>query len=211
MNKKRILEVLAELKKGPKKKFTQSYDLIINLRNVNVKQTPVEFFVTMPNPKGKEVKVVAFVGPELIEQAKQVCDVAITELDFKNYDQKAMKKLAKTHDYFIAQATLMPKVAAAFGKTLGTSGKMPNPKLGCVVPPNAQLAVLKEKLTKTVKMSAKKATNLQCLVGKEDMPDDVIADNVMSVYNSTLRQVPNETQNIKKVQLKLTMGKPINL
>ena len=148
MNKKRILEVLAELKKGPKKKFTQSYDLIINLRNVNVKQTPVEFFVTMPNPKGKEVKVVAFVGPELIEQAKQVCDVAITELDFKNYDQKAMKKLAKTHDYFIAQATLMPKVAAAFGKTLGTSGKMPNPKLGCVVPPNAQLAVLKEKLTK---------------------------------------------------------------
>lgn len=211
MDKKRILEVLAELKKAPKKKFTQSYDLVINLRNVNVKQTPIDFFVTMPHSKGKEVKVVAFVGPELAEQAKQVCDITITETDFKNYDQKAMKKLAKTYDYFIAQATLMPKVAAAFGKTLGTSGKMPNPKLGCVVPPNAQLAALKERLTKTARMSAKKATNLQCMVGKEDMDDNVIADNVMSVYNSTLRQVPNETQNIKKVQLKLTMSKPLDI
>jgi len=60
-------------------------------------------------------------------------------------------------------------------------------------------------------MSAKKATNLQCMVGKESMSDEEIVDNVMAAYNSTVKQLPNELQNVKKVQLKLTMGKPVTL
>jgi len=212
MDKKRILEVISELKQGKQRKFPQSYDLIINLKNVNIKQNPIDFFVTLPKSKGKQVKVAAFVGTELDEQAKQNCDLAINESDFLNYkDPKVMKNLAKTYDYFIAQATLMPKIAATFGKVLGIRGKMPNPKLGCVVPPNANLAPLMEKLTKTVRMTARKATNLQCMVGKEDMSDDDIAENIMSTYNSTVKQLPNELQNVKRVQLKLTMGKPVTL
>ncbi|MBU1111291.1 MAG: 50S ribosomal protein L1 [archaeon] len=212
MDKKRVLEVISELKKGKQRKFPQSYDLIINLKNVNIKQNPIDFFATLPKQKGKETKVAAFVGPELAEQANKNCDLSITESDFEKYkDPKVMKKLAQSYDYFIAQATLMPKVAATFGKVLGTRSKMPNPKLGCVVPPNANIAPLIEKLTKTVRMSAKKATNLQCMVGKESMSDNDIADNIISAYNSAVKQLPNELQNVKRVQLKLTMGKPVTL
>jgi len=211
MDKKRIIEVITELKQAKKRNFSQSYDLIINLKNINIKQNPVDFFVTLPKPKGRTIKVAAFVGPELAEQATKMCDLVIREPEFAKYDVKAMKKIAQTYDYFIAQATLMPKVAAAFGKVLGTKGKMPNPKLGCVVPPNANLTLLIDKLGKTVRMSAKKATNLQCMVGKESMSDEEIVDNVMAAYNSTVKQLPNELQNVKKVQLKLTMGKPVTL
>ena len=212
MNKEDVKKTLEEIKKEPKKKFTQSYDLVINLKNILIKQNPVDFFVTMHFSRGKTIKTAAFVDQQLSEQAEKNCDLVIKEADFPKYaDKKAMKKLTESYDYFIAQANLMPKVAAAFGKVLGTKGKMPNPKLGCVVPPNANLGLLVEKLAKTVRMKAVKATNLQCLVGKENQPDEEIIDNVLTVYQSALKQLPNEMQNIKNVSLKLTMGKPVKI
>jgi large subunit ribosomal protein L1 len=213
MNKEQVKKALEELKKQEKKRnFSQSYDLIINLKNLDVKQNPLDFFVTLHYSKGKKVKVAAFVNNALKEQADKFCDLVIEEEDFAKYkDKKEMKKLADDYDYFIAQAPLMGKVAQAFGKILGIKGKMPNPKLGCVVPPNANLDVLTKKLNKSIRLTAKKATNLQCIVGKESQPDEEIIDNILTVFQTVLKQVPNETQNIKNSLLKLTMGKPVNI
>ena len=212
MNKEQIQKTLEELKKHSKRKFTQSYDLIINLKNLNVKSNPVDFSVTLPNSNGKKIKIGAFVEPLMVEQAEKACDLVIKETDYNNYkDKKVAKKLAQDYDYFISQATLMPKVAAAFGRVLGTRGKMPNPKLGCVIPPNANVEQLVKKLSATIKLSAKKATNLQCMVGKEDQPNEEIVANIMAVYQAAIRNLPNESQNIKDVCLKLTMGKPVRV
>jgi len=212
MDKEQVKKALAELKKQPKRKFSQSYDLIINLKNIDIKQNPFDFFVTLPHPKGRKIKVVAFVDQLLREQAKANCDLVIEEKEFENYkDKKVMKKLAESYDYFIAQATLMSKVAATFGKVLGTKGKMPNPKLGCVVPPNANLEALVKKLNLTVRLTAKKGTNLQCLVGKEEQSDEEIIENILTVYQSVMKQVPNETQNVKDVLLKFTMSKAVRI
>tara|TARA_Y100000310_G_C20555038_1_gene750074 strand:+ start:547 stop:1188 length:642 start_codon:yes stop_codon:yes gene_type:complete len=212
MNKQQVEKAIAELKKGPKRNFSQSYDLIINLKGINPKSENVDFFVTLPHPKPKKPKIAMFAGPELKDKAKQVCDLTITESDFSQYaDPKKIKKLAQEYDYFIAQANLMPKVAQTFGKVLGTKGKMPNPKLGCVVPPNANLEPLVKKLQATVKLSNNKATNLQCMVGKEDQNDSHIIDNILAVYNSAVKQLPQEKQNLKNLQLKLTMGKPVKI
>jgi large subunit ribosomal protein L1 len=212
MNKEEVKKALEQLKAQPKRKFSQSYDLIINLKNLVIKTTPVDFFVTLHYPKGKEVKVAAFVGTQLQDQSEKFCDLTISETDFEKYsDKKELKKLADSYDYFIAQANMMPKVAKAFGKVLGIKGKMPNPKLGCVVPPNANLEPLVKKLSLSVRLQAKKATNLQCMVGKEEQPDAEIIDNIITVYNATLKQLPNEIQNVKNVVLKTTMGKPVKL
>jgi large subunit ribosomal protein L1 len=212
MNKEQVKKALDELKTQPKKKFTQSYDLIINLKNLDVKQTNIDFFSTLHFPKGGKIKVAAFVDQMLKEQADKHCDLVIEEKDFANYkDKKAIKKLADSYDYFIAQAPLMGKVAAAFGKILGIKGKMPNPKLGCVVPPNANLEILVQKLNLTVRMSAKKALNLQCIIGKEDQPEEEIIDNIITAYNSAIKQLPSELQNVKDVTLKLTMSKPVRV
>lgn len=212
MDKEQIRKALEELNKQPKRKFTQSYDLIINLKGISIKQNPVDFFVTLPFPKGKTVKIAAFVDQQLSDASEKYCDLTIREKDFGQYaDKKKIKPLAESYDYFIAQANLMPKVAQVFGRVLGTKGKMPNPKLGCVVPPNINLELLKKKLQLTVRMSAKKATNLQCLVGKEDQPINELIENVMAVYHATLKQLPNEEQNVKNSYLKLTMGKPVKI
>ena len=212
MDKGQIQKVITELKSHQKKKFSQSYDLIINLKQLDIKQNPLDLFVPLQHPKAKKPKIAAFVSQELMDQAKKYCDLVISENDFVKYQDKlAQKKLAQGYDYFIAQANLMPKIAQVFGKVLGTKGKMPNPKLGCVVPPVANLEPLVKKLQTNIRLTAKKATNLQCIVGKEDQSDDYIIENVLSVYQTVTKQLPQEKQNIKSVQLKLTMSKPVKV
>ena len=213
MDNEQIQKALQELKKQSKRKFNQSYDLIINLKDHDVKQNPVDFFVDLHYSKGNKVKIAAFVDQLLAEQANKFCDLVIRDTEFVRYkeDKKAIRKLAQEYDYFIAQANIMPKLAAIFGKALGARGKMPNPKLGCVVPPSANLEPLMKKLVTTVRLNAKKGTNLQCQVGKEDLPEEQIIDNILTIYQAVVKHLPNETHNIKNVLLKTTMGKPVRI
>src|SRR3989338_7717665 len=105
MNKDQIIKALEEIKNQPKKNFNQTYDLIINLKNLVVKTTPIDFFVNLHYSKGSKVKVVAFVDQQLADQANKNCDLVIREIDFPKYkDAKAQKKLAEGYDYFVAQA-----------------------------------------------------------------------------------------------------------
>lgn len=212
MDSEQIQKALHELKQQPKRKFSQSYDLIVNLRGINIKTNPLDFFVTLPHMPGKEFKVAIFVDPQLAEQAQKQCDFVIREAQFSDYaDKKKARKLAQDYDYFISQANLMPKVATTFGKVLGTKGKMPNPKLGCVVPATANLEPLIKKLRHTIRLQVKKGLNLQCMVGKETQDDTEVTNNILAVYEAALKQLPNERHDIKNVLLKLSMGKPVKV
>jgi len=214
MNKEKIIEVLNKLKQGPKRNFKQSYDLIINVKGLNLKKPTdqVEFFTQIPHKAGKKFKICAIVGAELKSQADEDCDKTFTSDDLKNLtDKKEIKKLAKAYDFFITQANLMPKVAASLGRYLGPAGKMPNPKSGCIVPPNANLKAVYEKLQNTVKISIKTNFSFKCLVGKEDTEDSKVAENILSLYTAMVHHLPNEKENIKSVLVKLTMSKPVKI
>ncbi len=207
----KALKLLQE--KTPKRKFKQTYDLIISLKGLDLKKADqqVDFFAALHHDRGKKIKVCALVGPEMKDNAKQAVDLAITADEFDNYtkDKKAMKKLAREYDFFIAQANIMPKVATTFGKALGPKGKMPNPKAGCVVPPNANLKTLVEKLKTTVRIMAKKDPVIHVYVGKEDSNIEHVIDNIMTAYTQVINHLPNEKDNVKSVRLKLTMGPAI--
>lgn len=211
MDKKQATETLKIIKEtSPKRNFKQSIDLIINLKGLDLKKPEhqVNIPVALHYSRGKKIKICALVGPELLSQAKEVCDNAISVDDFGKYtDKRKIKKLAAEYDFFIAQATIMAKIATAFGRVFGPKGKMPNPKMGCVVPPNANLKQLYERLQKTLKIATKNDPIIHCSVGKEDAKDEEIIDNIMTVYNALIHALPNEKHNIKSVFLKLTMGK----
>jgi large subunit ribosomal protein L1 len=215
MDKNKFKKALEEIKKNsPKRKFIQSYDLIFGLQNLDLKkpEQQLDVYVTMQFPRGKKVKICAFVGPELLDEATKVCDLAILVDDFPKYEQKKLaKKLAGSFDFFIAQANIMAKVASSFGRILGPRNKMPNPKAGCVVPPKVQLKPLYDKLQKTVRVSARTALMSQCAVGNEEMKDEEVLDNIMNIYNQVVHTLPGHENNIRAIYLKMTMGKPVRV
>ncbi len=214
MDDKKIKEALTKARES-KRNFKQTFDLIFNLKNLDMKKTEdqVEFFMQLHFPKGKKTKVCALVGPELGKSAKAVCDNVILQSEFEKYqkDKKLIKRLAKKHDFFIAQANIMPQVATVFGKVLGPKGKMPNPKAGCIVPPTASLEALQKKLQKTIKISAKTSPVVHCIAGNEEMKDDEILDNIKTIYDQLIHHLPSEKNNIGTAYIKLTMGKPIKI
>ena len=182
MDKNKIINSLKTAKESsPKRNFKQTVDLIINLKDVDLKKPDqqVNTFVQLPFSRGKKLSICALTAPDMLISAKEACDEAISIEDFPKYDKKSIKKLAEKHDFFMAQATIMPKVAAAFGRVLGPRGKMPNPKAGCVFPPAANLKQMYEKLQKTAKVATKNDPIVQCAIGKEDSKDEEIADNAM--------------------------------
>lgn len=215
MEKKAVLQAIKKLKEEKKRNFKQSFDLIVNLKELDLKkaENQVDFYVPLHYSRGKKVKICCFAGPELMDEAKKTCDTVVSAEDFEAYskDKKKVKKLAEDNDYFIAQATVMPKVAGAFGKVLGVRGKMPNPKAGCVVPPKANLKPLLENLQKLVRVRIIKDMTFMTYIGTEEMNEEEIADNVITLYNQIIHHLPNEENNIKNVYLKLTMGKPVKV
>lgn len=215
MDQKTVLKTLTALRKEAKeRKFKQSFELIVNLKDLNLKkpEEQVEFFANIPNPMGTK-RVAAVVDTDLYEEAKKYCDTVISVGDLADYakDKKKVKKLASDHDFFIAQANIMGKVAGAFGRVLGPRGKMPNPKAGCVVPPKANIGPLYDRLQKTMKISAKKFPVIQLKVGTIDMDDEQIARNILYFYDQIEHHLPKERHNVRGAVLKLTMSKPIKV
>jgi large subunit ribosomal protein L1 len=215
MDNKSVLQAVKQAKADTKqRKFKQGIDLIITLKDLDLKKPEqhVDIYATVSHGIGKKQRICAFVGPEMRDDAAAVVDTVITPDQFQQYgEKKAAKKLARDHAYFISQANIMAQVAQAFGKILGTRGKMPNPKAGCVVPPKANLKPLSEKLQNTIRMKAKTMAVIQVLVGREDMDEDQVADNIMSLYNQLVHTLPHHEQNIGKVMVKLTMGKIVTV
>ena len=210
MDKQLVATTLKNLRENsPKRNFKQSIDLVINLKDLDLKKPEhqINIFVTLHHDNGKKVSVCALVGKELEKNAKEICDeVILSEQLDKFKGKKEIKKLANKHDFFISQANIMPKVATVFGRFLGPRGKMPNPKIGGVLPPNANIKPLYEKLRRTVNLVTRNEPIIKCVVGKEDSNDDGIIDNIFSVYNSIILKLPNEKHNVKSVIIKQTMG-----
>ncbi len=210
MEKELIISTLRKLKENsPKRNFKQSIDLIINLKGLDLKKADhqVNMFVALPHGTGKKVSVCALVDADMEGKAKGICDEVVALSQFERYKNKAeVKRLATRHDFFIAQASIMPKVAAAFGRFFGPRGKMPNPKLGSVLAPNTNISQLCDRLRNTAALVTKNEPTIKCKIGGEDTNEEHIIDNVMAVYNNVVHKLPNDQQNVKSVMLKLTMG-----
>jgi large subunit ribosomal protein L1 len=196
-----------------KRKFSESYDLIVSLKDLNLKdpKEQIEFFAIVPHSLGKKRTVCCLVGPEMVDDAGKIADFTLEQSQFERMQKKDLRKIAAKYDYFVGQANIMPKIAGSFGRVLGPRGKMPNPKAGCIVPPKAPLQPLVERLQKTVKVNAKKSPNVQVLIATQDLKPEQVIENVKSLYDQLIHNLPKEENNVRHVYLKLTMSKPHRL
>ncbi len=205
-NEEKFLNAVKELRKSEKKiNFNQTVDLIINLKDFDVRREAFNIFIQLPN-KIKDKKIVGF-----FEKDSELIDV-IKKPEFGKYkDKKEVKKLLKDYDFFIANAKLMPSIATEFGRVLGPAGKMPSPQLGIL--PNEEdklIESLIKKINSTVRIRVKEPS-IKVAIAKESLGDENIAKNALTVYNKILETLPRKKDNIKNVKIKLTMTKSIRV
>ena len=200
-----LKNALVELRKGKERKFDQTVDLIVNLQKFDVKKNSMNLFISLPN-KIKDKKVCGFFD----SKNKNIDTVTLDE--FKKYkDKKELKKIVEKYDFFIAQGSLMPKVATTFGRVLGPAGKMPSPQLGIILNADDKtIGELKEKINTSLKIRTKEAS-IKIPIGKQSMQDEKIIENILSVYNALIKELPRDKENIKNIELKFTMTKPVKI
>ncbi len=207
-----IIDAVKEAKEQAKpRNFTQSIDVIINLKDLDVRKPENRFSeeVALPNGRGKEIKIGVIADGELALAAKNAgVDVVISKEDLQEFgkDIKAAKKVVNSVDSFIAQADMMPLVGRFLGRILGPRNKMPKP-----VPASARIEPLLERTQATIKVGVKQQPSIQILVGTQDMDDEKLAENIEAVLAVLDRNLEKGRNQIKSMYIKATMGSVVRV
>ena len=212
MNRKEVLEALKKVREGKKRNFTQTVDLIINLKNINLKDTKNRFneVLELPAPKSKQAKICVIADGDALVQAKKVADVAISKEDLPQWkDKKKAKRLADSVDFLIVQAQLMQPLATTLGQVLGPRGKMPIP--AHIVPPVSDINPVMKKARNSVRVRLRESPVIQAYVGSEDMDDEKLAENIEAVTNLVLKKLEKGTNSVRNIIVKSTMGPVVKL
>ena len=205
------LEVVTEaLGKGPERKFSETVELSINLKDLDltVPKNRLEDEIPLPNGRGKPVKVAVFGSPELLQKVKGVADVTVAanQIDDFAKDKKTAKKMVGQVDFFLAEAPLMPTIGKRLGVVLGPRGKMPKP-----VPPGSDPTNLIRALQKSVRIRSKGNRTFHAPVGTRGMQPEQIAQNVDVVLARIVGKLERGRTNIESVYVKTTMGPAVRL
>ncbi|MCK4246964.1 MAG: 50S ribosomal protein L1 [Methanomicrobia archaeon] len=209
-----MLDALKKAVKEAKEKskprnFTQSIDIVINLKDVNFKdpQNKMRQEIVLPHGKGKEVKIGIFAEGDMALRGKKLKVQVFSKKELKTIseDKRKARKMANTYDFFIAQADMMPFIGKALGPVLGRRNKMP-----VTVPPTAPLEPIVEKLKNSIRINTRETPIVQAIIGNETMDDDKITENGMAVLNAVKRKY--EGMNVLgSVYVKTTMGPVIKV
>ncbi len=198
-----LKEILKKCRESSKKRnFTQTWDLVINLKGINFSKPENRFSgsVILPHGKGKKTKV-CVIADSKVTEAKKLDVGVITKDQLRKMPKNEAKKIAGEYDYFLGETTLMSQIGKVLGPVLGPRGKMPKP-----FPSTVDLSGLIKGGEKTFNLNVKTPV-IQGSVGNEGMKDEEIWENIKSIINFIEGKLPKGKQQIDNVVVKLTMGK----
>jgi large subunit ribosomal protein L1 len=212
LSKDSLLNAVEEMKKNsPKRKFKQAVELVMRLKEIDLKKqdSRIAETVQLPNPVGKVIKVCFIAAGDLAVRAKSAgADLILGRNDLERLgrEKKEARKIAREYDHFLSEAPLMPLVGKTLGATLGPRGKMP-----VTVPPSATVEDVLARQRGTIRIRVRDQPVVQCRVGMEDMPSEKIAQNVETVVNAIEAKLERGMGNIGSVLIKTTMGAPVKV
>ena len=199
-----ILESVKKARESEKRNFNQTFDLIINLKEIDLKKAgnKIDEHFILPKGTGKEASITLF-----SDSAKKIEGCKIikgTEIESLGKKKKNLKKVIKETDFFLSEPKLMPVVGKHLGKFLAPRGMMPKPVAG-------DINKIIEDTKKGVKIKLDKQLIIHTVVGSEKMDDKDIEENVKALLTYLEKKLPMKRNNIKSVYLKTTMGHPAKI
>jgi large subunit ribosomal protein L1 len=208
MAEKTILEAVKKvLEESPKRNFSESVDLAINLKNLDMNQPKnrVDEEVILPHGLGKELKIGVFARGEVglrAEAAGAAYVISDVELDELVTDKSRARILANECDLFIAETQFMPIIGKNLGVVLGPRGKMPIPLL-----PNKDITELIQSKQNAIRLRSKDKLTFHVPVGRRDMSPDQLAENIETIVSRLERVLDKGKHNLRTVFVTTTMGK----
>ncbi|MGI0078704.1 MAG: 50S ribosomal protein L1 [Nitrososphaerales archaeon] len=209
LSKSKIIEEISKARSDDysKRNFVQSFELILRLKDVDVKKTDLNIneIVFLPNRLSELAKICIFAaGDNAVRAQKAGADRVIesAELDRLASEKRTAKKLAREYQFFLADTSLMPKIGKILGQFLGPKGRMPAPVL-----PNAPLESMLTRYRTAVRVKSRGSLSVAGKVGDESLEDSKVADNALAVISQVEKKLPNGEKNIQSLMVKKTMGK----
>ncbi len=188
-------------------KFDASVDIDVRLgvdpRKAN---QMVRGVVSLPHGTGKEVRVLALVTPDKVQEAT---DAGADFVGLDDYIEK-IKGGWTDVDVIITMPPVMGKVGA-LGRILGPRGLMPNPKSGTVTM-DVGKAVSEVKQGK-IDFKVDKFGIVHTSIGKVSFTPDKIKDNALEFVNTIVKLKPTAAKGtyIKSIYLSSTMSPGIQV
>jgi large subunit ribosomal protein L1 len=212
LDKKTLLDAVKEAKeKSGQKKFNQTVDLILDIKEIDMKapEGKIQEIVELPHISGKPNKICVVANGETALKARRANAENVIEradLDALAGKKKELRKLASDYDVFISEASMMPTVGRTLGPALGPRGKMPIP-----IPPNADIAALIEKYRKTIVVRMRNQPIIQMTVGTQNQSDEDLVDNIQAVLRVLEGKLKRGLKNIDIAFIKTSMGTPVKI
>lgn len=200
----RAFEALNKIK--PKRNFTQSVELMVALRDVDLKKPENRFrdVIFLPKGLGDRPSKICVIGErDLALKAKEAgADLVMGRGDLESLagNKRELKKLASRYDFFLVQPDMMPLVGRLLGPFLGPRGKAPIP-----MPFNVDVKSFIERYRRAVNVRTKDQPYIHVIIGRENMRAEDIAENALSVLEA-LKKKYRIPQNVKSIYVKMTMS-----
>ncbi|MCC6034983.1 MAG: 50S ribosomal protein L1 [Desulfurococcaceae archaeon] len=197
------------IENGEKRNFKQSVELIVTLKDVDLKSQSMKIreAVFLPKGRGREAKICVIGDGDFLEAAKEAnAYLIIPSSDLKNLTKKQTKKIASTCDWILVKSELMGVVGRVLGPALGPRGKVPIP-----VPSGANIKALVSRYKNTVLVRIKDQPQIMTVIGTEDLPPEDLVENALAVLSLIESKLPAGSANIKQIYVKTTMGIPIEV
>jgi large subunit ribosomal protein L1 len=208
----KILEaVKTALEKAPKRKFSESIDITINLKNIDMAQPKnrIDETILLPNGTGENIGICVLGKGDIVTQAKDAkVDLILgpEEIERLGGEPREARKIAEQYRFFLAETGVMPQVGRFLGPRLGPRGRMPMPITG-----GTDIRPIVERLRNSVKIRTKDKTVFSTKVGSTAMKPEQVAENIETIVKrieSVLEQGP---LNVRSIYVKTTMGPAVRL
>ena len=207
-----ILEaVKSAIEAAPERKFQESVEIAINLRNIDMAQPKnrIDETMALPNGTGRIEKIAVLGKGDITTQAKAAgVDLIIgpEEIERLGGEPREARKMASEYRYFLAETAVMPLVGRYLGTRLGPRGKMPTP-----VPPGMDIGSTVERLRTSVKFRSKDKTTFHVKVGSVGMEAEQVAENIDAVLKKVETSLESGAMHIRSVYVKTSMGPAVRL
>jgi len=179
-----------EGKKEKTRKFDETVDFIINLKDVNLKDPKqrIDKELILPNDIITESvpNICVVASDEILLEAKKMKLDTINSaglVKLNGEEKKYKKKLVKKYEFFVVEDKMMRDVARYLARFLGPVGKIPKPfpsGYGIISSVN-DLKTAIDRYKKIIRIQVKKQPIVQVKIGKKSMEVDKLYANVKTI------------------------------